>query len=69
VSWPDHISGTITENIGITRISIVSLGHEWRLARMSMALNARSDDCDSKTRRAEQHCDAPAVVTLWDDSA
>jgi len=33
-----------------------------------MALNARSDDCDREPRRAEQHCDAPAV-TLWDDSA
>ena len=39
-----------------------------RLSRMSMALNARPDDRDSKARRAEQHCDAPAVA-LWDDSA
>jgi len=33
-----------------------------------MALNVKSDDCDSKARRAEQRCDAPAVA-LWDDSA
>jgi len=68
VSWLDHISGPITENIAITRIRIVNLEHEWAALAYDNGADARPDDRDSKTHRTEQRCDTP-VVTLWDDSA